>query len=86
LEGAAREEFLCATILPNQSFYAVTRKGFSYLWLQICSDNFFKNPMISRTLKNDVLRFAAQPTQIEEAFGMIQGGLSQLTQQLAIIS
>jgi hypothetical protein len=70
----------------NQSFYGVTQKGFSWLWLEICSDNYFKNPMISRIIKNDFLQLAAQPSIIEEAFGMIQGGLSQLTQQLAINS
>lgn len=62
----------------NQSFYVVTKKGFSWLWLEICSGNLFKNPMISRIMKNDVLQKAAQPSKIEEAFGMIQGGLSQL--------
>jgi len=68
----------------NQSFYTVTKKGFSWLWLEICSANHFKNPMISRTMKNDVLRLAAQPSQIEEAYDAIQRGLSMLTQQLAI--
>lgn len=70
----------------NKSFYTVTKKGFSWLWLEICSDNFFINPMISRTMKNDVLQFAAQPSQIEETDGSIQRGLSQLAQQLAINS
>jgi len=68
----------------NQSFYTVTKKGFSWLWLEICSANHFKNPMISRTMKNDVRQFAAQPSQIEEAYDSIQRGLSMLTQQLAI--
>jgi len=67
-----------------KSFYTVTEKGFAWLWLTICSDNHFKNPMISRTMKNDVLKFAAQPSQIEEAYDLIYQGLSQLTQQLAI--
>jgi hypothetical protein len=67
-----------------KSFYTVTEKGFAWLWLTICSDNHFKNPMISRTMKNDVLKFAAQPSQIEEAYDLIHQGLSQLTQQLAI--
>jgi len=68
----------------NQSFYTVTKKGFSWLWLEICSANHFKNPMIPRTMKNDVLQLAAQPSQIEEAYDSIQRGLSMLTQQLAI--
>jgi len=70
----------------NQSFYVVTQKGFAWLWLQICSGNFFKNPMISRTIKNDVRQFATQPSQMEEAYDSIQRGLSKLTQQLAISS
>ena len=68
----------------NQSFYVVTQKGFYWLWLEICSNNFFKNPMISRTMKNDALQLAAQPSKIEEAYDHIHRGLSQLTQQLAI--
>ncbi len=68
----------------NKSFYVVTKKGFSWLWLEICSGNHFKNPMISRTMKNDSLKLAAQPSQIEEAYDQIHRGLSQLTQQLAI--
>ena len=69
----------------NQSFYVVTQNGFAYLWLEICSDNHFKNPMISMTMKNDALQLAAQPSQIEEAYDSIHLGLSKLTQQLAII-
>ncbi|MBW6521809.1 MAG: hypothetical protein K0A99_12510 [Desulfoarculaceae bacterium] len=69
----------------NKSFYVVTQKGFSWLWLQICSSSFFKNPMISRTIKNDALQLAARPSQIEEAYDSIHLGLSKLTQQLAII-
>jgi hypothetical protein len=68
------------------SCYGVIQKGFSWLWLEICSDNFFKNPMISRTMKNDFLQFAAQPSQIEEGYDSIQRGLSKLTQQLAMNS
>ncbi|MEW6586639.1 MAG: hypothetical protein AB1442_13665 [Nitrospirota bacterium] len=70
----------------HKSFYAVTKKGWTWLWLEICSSNFFKNPMISRSMKNDVLQFASQPSQIEDAYGLIHRGLSQLTQQLAMIS
>ncbi len=70
--------------IDNKSFYTVTKTGFSYLWLEICSNNHFKNPMISRTMKNGILKLAAQPSQIEEAYESIQKGLALLTQQLAI--
>jgi len=69
----------------NKSFYMVTKKGWNWLWLEICSGNLFKNPMISRNMKNDFLKFAAHPSQIEDAYDLIHRGLSQLTQQLAII-
>jgi hypothetical protein len=68
----------------NKSFYTVTKTGVSYLWLGICSNNHFKNPMISRTMKNGILKLAAQPSQIEEAHDSIHKGLALLTQQLAI--
>jgi hypothetical protein len=36
--------------------------------------------MISNIMENDALQLAAQPSIIEEAFGMIQGGLPLLNQ------
>jgi hypothetical protein len=63
-----------------KSSYTVTKTGFSYLRLEICSNNLFKNPMISRTMKNGVIKLAAQPSQIEETHDQIHRGLSQLTQ------
>jgi hypothetical protein len=68
----------------DKSFYTVTKTGFSYLWLEICASNHFKNPMISRTMKNDAIKLAAQPSQIEEAYESLHKGLALLTQQLAI--
>jgi len=69
----------------NKSFYTVTKTGFSWLWLEITSNNHFKNPMISRIIKNDLLKNAEQPSKIEEAYTAMHTGLSLLTQQLAII-
>ena len=64
----------------------VTKSGWDWLWLEICSVNHFKNPMISRGMKNQVLKIAEQPSQIEKAYDLIQDGLSKLTQELAMIS
>ena len=69
----------------NKSFYRVTDTGFKYMWLEICSREHFKNPMISKSLKNGILKNAEQPSKIEEAYTAIDTGLSLLTQQLAII-
>jgi hypothetical protein len=69
----------------NKSFYRVTDTGFKYMWLEICSREHFKNPMISKSLKNGFLKNAEQPSKIEEAYTAINTGLSLLTQQFAII-
>jgi hypothetical protein len=37
-------------------------------------------------MKNQVLKIAEQPSQIEKAYELIQEGLTKLTQELAVIS
>jgi len=70
----------------NKSFYRVTETGWKWLWLEICSANHLKNPMISRVMKNQALKIAEQPSRIEKAYELIQEGLCKLTQELAVIS
>ena len=70
----------------NKSFYRVTEIGWKWLWLEICSVNHLKNPIISRVMKNQVLKIAEQPSQIEKAYELIYEGLCKLTQELAVIS
>jgi len=48
--------------------------------------NHLKNPMISRVMKNQVLKIAEQPSQIEKPYELIHEGLCKLTQELAVIS
>ena len=72
--------------VKNKSFYVVTEKGWIWLWLEICSHHHFKNPMISKTLKNDLRQISEQPSLIEQAYDLIHRGLSQFTSQLALIS
>uniref|UniRef100_A0A7C4W1U3 Uncharacterized protein n=1 Tax=Desulfatirhabdium butyrativorans TaxID=340467 RepID=A0A7C4W1U3_9BACT len=69
-----------------KSFYRVTKTGWKWLWLEICSTKYFKNPMISMGMKNQALKIAEQPSKIEKAYELIQEGLSKLTQELAVIS
>ncbi|MFZ3047107.1 MAG: hypothetical protein WA151_14440 [Desulfatirhabdiaceae bacterium] len=47
----------------NKSFYRVTKTGWKYLWLEICSVNHLKNSLISRIMKNQILKIAEQPSQ-----------------------
>ena len=67
------------------SFYRVTDTGWKWLWLSICSDRHFKNPMISRCTKKQPPRGAEQPSQIEAAYSFLDQGLSLLNQELAVI-
>ena len=70
----------------HKSFYRVTEIGWKWRWLEICSTKHFKNPMISRNMKNQAQKIAEQPSQIENAYELIQEGLSKSTQELAVIS
>ena len=71
--------------VKNQSFYVVTETGWKWLWLTICSECHFKNPMISRAMKSQALKIAEQPSQIESAYNLLHKGLSLITQELAVI-
>jgi hypothetical protein len=70
----------------STSFYRVTDTGWKWLWVAICSERHFKNPMISMATKNKPSSSAEQPSRIEAAYCMIDQGLSVLTQELALIS
>jgi len=71
--------------MKNKSFYRVTQKGWSWLWLEITCNTYFKNPMISKNFKLEAAQLAEQPSQIEEAYDLINRGLSQITRELAVI-
>jgi len=70
----------------NQSFYRVTEMGWKWLWLSICSERHFKNPMISRVMKNSACRSVEQPSHIEAGYDLLNRGLNLITQQFAVIS
>jgi len=70
----------------GMSFYRVTGTGWKWLWVSICSERYFKNPMISMGSKKTPSFSADQPSKIEAAYSMLNQGLSVLTQELALIS
>ncbi len=72
--------------VKKKSFDVVTEKGWSCLWLEICSQQHFKNPMISRKFRTELSQICEQPSAIEQANDLIHRGLSQITSQLAVIS
>ena len=70
----------------SMSFYRVTDEGWKWLWLSICSEQHFKNPMISSFTKKRLPQHAEQPSQIEAAYSLLDQGLNLLTHELAVIS
>ena len=70
----------------SMSFYKVTVTGWKWLWVSICAERHFKNPMISMTSKTTPCSRPEQASKIEGAYSMLDQGLSVLTQELALIS
>jgi len=69
----------------NKSFYEVTEFGWKYLFISISSKRHFENPLISKSLKNQIQRSCAQPSRFEEAYRKINDGLNTITQELALV-
>ncbi len=67
-----------------KSFYRVTETGWKWLWASITSKRYFKNPVISATFKAGPSNTPTQPYILEEGLGLINQGLSQITQGLAV--
>jgi len=70
----------------SMSFYRVTGTGWKWLWVSICAERHFKNPMISMSSKTGHCSVPEQPSRIEAAYSMLDQGLSVLTQELALVS
>jgi len=68
----------------SKSFYRVTETGWKWLWASITSKRYFRNPVISATFKIEGSNTPTQPYILEEGLGLINQGLSQITQGLAV--
>ena len=68
----------------NKSFYRVTPTGWKWLWASICSKRYFKDPLISAAFKTMPEKNVTQPYILEEGLRLINQGLSQITQGLAV--
>lgn len=68
----------------NKSFYRVTEKGWKWLWASITSKRYFRNPVISAAFKTRASNTPTQSHILEEGLGLVNQGLSQITQGLAI--
>lgn len=68
----------------NKSFYTVTERGWKHLWVTIASTTYFTKPLISMGLKKQANQIVSQPSEIEEAYDLINQGLNRFTQALAL--
>ena len=68
----------------GKSFYRVTENGWKWFWASITSKRYFRNPVISATFKKGTANTPTQPHILEEGLGLINQGLSQITQGLAV--
>lgn len=71
--------------LKNKSFYIVTSKGWQWMWVAISSISHFRNPIISKIYKKEIIQSCAQPSKIEEVYDLINHALTQFTQEMAMI-
>ena len=71
--------------VKSKSFYIVTSKGWKWMWVAISSISYFENPMISRIYKKELLQPCAQPSKIEDAYALINRGLTLFTQEMAMV-
>jgi hypothetical protein len=70
----------------NKPFYMITQIGWKWLWLSICAELHFNNPMIPGIIKNQPARTPEQLSQIEAAYSLLNKGLKLLNQKFAVIS
>ena len=54
------------------------------MWASISSKQFFKNPVISASLKCNSYTPSVEPSKLEEGLGLVNQGLSQITRELAM--
>ncbi len=65
-------------------FYRVTKNGWKWFWASITAKHYFKNPVISAAFKAGTSNTPTQPHLLEKGFGLINQGLSQITQGLTV--
>ena len=70
----------------SKSFYIVTEQGWKWMWVTITSVAYFVNPLTSMGYKKQLNQLVAQPSGVEEAYILINQGLSRFTQAFALIA
>ena len=76
-----RERGLVERLHGKQS-YRLTETGFRMLWLKMSSNLYFIDPVITRTYRKEASRILSQPSRFEEAYSLLNRGLTLISQEL----
>jgi len=68
----------------NKSFYRVTEQGWKWMWVTITSAAYFANPLISKVWKRQINQVVSQPSEIENAYILINQGLDSFKQAFSM--
>ncbi|MBD3250964.1 hypothetical protein GF380_00590 [Candidatus Uhrbacteria bacterium] len=68
--------------IQGKQRYRLTEAGFRILWAKWTSNSYFCDPVITKTYRKEARRMLSQPSKIEEAYALLDRGLSLITQEL----
>ena len=71
--------------VQGKQLYRLTESGFQVLWLKLTSNSHFADPLITRTYRKKAARILSQPSKMEEAYDLLDQGLTLIAQELHVI-
>jgi len=70
--------------VQGKQLYRLTETGFQVLWLKLMSNSHFADPLITRTYRKEAARILSQPSKIEQAYDLLDQGLTLIAQELHV--
>lgn len=70
--------------LQGKQLYRLTEVGWRVLWIQLSSNLYFAGPLITRTYRKEAARILSQPSNFEEAYSLLNRGLTLISKELFI--
>ena len=70
--------------VQGKHLYRVTESGWRVMWLKLSSNSYFVDPLITKTYRQEAERILSQPSQFEEAYTLLNRGLTIISKELFI--
>ena len=70
--------------LQGKHSYRLTEIGFRVLWLNLSSNLYFVDPLLTRIYRREAARILSQSSKFEEAYSLLNRGLTLITEELFI--